>query len=72
MMSDVVLNKVKEFCFNAIEDANEAIENADLTDGSEDIFEGRLEFANSLLDRIQVWEDEWEQELKARAKLNLN
>ena len=71
-MSDVVLSKIKKFCKTAIKDANNALENEHLTDGTEGIFEGRLELAESLLEQIDIWEQEWEQELKARAKLNLN
>lgn len=71
-MSDVILDKVKKFCKTAIKDANNALENEHLTDGSEGIFEGRLELAESLLETIQDLENKWEQELKARATLNLN
>lgn len=71
-MSDVILDKVKKFCETAIKDANNALEDEHLTDGSEGIFEGRLELAESLLETIQDLENKWEQELKARAKLNLN
>ena len=71
-MSDVILDKVKKFCETAIKDANNALEDEHLTDGSEGIFEGRLELAESLLETIQDLENEWEQELKARATLNLN
>lgn len=72
MMSDVILDKVKEYCKTAIKDANDALENECLTDGSEGIFEGRMELAEGLLEQIEVWDKEWEEELKARAKLNLN
>ena len=36
---------------------NDALEE-DLTDGSEDIYEGRFELAQSLLERIEIWEKE--------------
>lgn len=51
-MSEVSLNKVKEFCKNAIEDANDALENEYLTDDSEGIYQGRLELAESILELI--------------------
>ena len=56
-MSKEILNKIKLYCQSAIDDANDALEE-DLTDGSEDIYEGRFELAQSLLERIEIWEKE--------------
>ena len=46
-----ILNKIKEACENCIEDSNEAIE--EVTDGSQDIYEGRIEFASQVLSLIE-------------------
>jgi hypothetical protein len=46
-----ILEKIKEACENCIEDGNEAIE--EVTDGSEDIYEGRIEFASQILSLIE-------------------
>lgn len=56
-MSKEILNKIKLYCQSAIDDANDALEE-DLTDGSEDIYEGRFELAQSLLEQIEIWEKE--------------
>ena len=71
-MNDLLLNEVKEFCKNAIEDANDALENEDITDNSEGIYEGRLELAESLLEHIELIENKLNKEIEARSKLNLN
>lgn len=54
-MSKNILKEIKKFCNDAIKDANDALEE-NLTDGSEGIYEGRLELAESLLDQIKEWE----------------
>ena len=46
-----IIEKIKEACENCIEDGNEAIE--EVTDGSEDIYEGRIEFASQILSLIE-------------------
>jgi hypothetical protein len=46
-----ILDKIKEACENCINDAEKAIE--EVTDGSEDIYEGRMEFANQVLSLIE-------------------
>jgi hypothetical protein len=46
-----LLDKIKQACENCIEDGNEAIE--EVTDGSEDIYEGRIEFASQILSLIE-------------------
>jgi len=46
-----ILEKIKEACENCIEDGNEAIEK--VTDGTEDIYEGRIEFASQILSLIE-------------------
>ena len=57
--SQIVLLKVKDFCRDAIKDA-EPIVNGDevLTDGEEKIYEGRYELAESLLEQIHLWEND--------------
>ena len=45
------LDKIKIACEQCIDDSNEAIE--ELTDGSEDIYEGRMEFAEQILSLIE-------------------
>ncbi len=71
-MNDIILNKIKEFCKNAIEDANDALENEYLTDDSENIYQGRLELSETLIEQIELWENELDKEIIARTKLNLN
>lgn len=71
-MSEIILNKVKEFCRNAVEDADSALEDEDITDNSEGIYQGRLELAEYLLEQIDEWEKELDKEIEARKKLNLN
>ena len=71
-MSEIILNKVREFCRNAVEDADSALEDEDITDNSEGIYQGRLELAEYLLEQIDEWEKELDKEIEARAKLNLN
>jgi hypothetical protein len=77
-MSDVILNKVKEWLKEEVEmnqdvsDAKDNKEDCITSDGTDDIIYGRYECAECLLEQIDIWEKEWEQELKARAKLNLN
>lgn len=46
-----LIAKIKKACENCIDDANKAIE--EVTDGSEDIYEGRMEFASTILDLIE-------------------
>jgi hypothetical protein len=50
-----VLDRIVESLEATIEDCEEALEEG-LTDGSDQIFEGRLEFAESLLENIRKWE----------------
>ena len=50
-----VLDKIVEGLENAIQDCEEALDEG-LTDGSEQIFEGRLDLAESLLRNIRKWE----------------
>ena len=71
-MSEVILNKVKEFCKNAVEDADSALEDENITDNSEGIYHGRLELAEYLLEQIDEWEKQLDKEIEARTKLNLN
>jgi hypothetical protein len=54
--ADQVLKKVKEFCKNAVEDADSALEDENITDNSEGIYQGRLELAEYLLELIEQWE----------------
>ncbi len=57
-----VLNKVKEWLENEIEDSQEFVdakENGEdwvTSDGTDDIYIGRNEAATSLLDQIRKWE----------------
>ena len=46
-----LISKIKKACEDCIEDGNKAIE--EVTDGSEDIYEGRMEFASTILDLIE-------------------
>jgi len=71
-MSEVILNKVREFCRNAVEDADSALEDENITDNSEGIYQGRLELAEYLLEQIDEWEKQFDKEIEARTKLNLN
>jgi hypothetical protein len=71
-MSEIILNKVKDFCRNAVEDADSALEDENITDNSEGIYQGRLELAEYLLEQIELWEEELNKEIEARKKLNLN
>jgi hypothetical protein len=71
-MSEVILNKVREFCKNAVEDADSALEDENITDNSEGIYQGRLELAEYLLEQIDEWEKQFDKEIEARTKLNLN
>jgi hypothetical protein len=71
-MSEIILNKVKDFCRNAVEDADSALEDENITDNSEGIYQGRLELAEYLLEQIDLWEEELNKEIEARTKLNLN
>jgi len=52
-MSEVILNKVREFCKNAVEDADSALEDENITDNSEGIYQGRLELAEYLLEELE-------------------
>jgi hypothetical protein len=45
------LDKIKKSCEQCIDDSNEAIE--EVTDGSEYIYEGRMEFAEQILSLIE-------------------
>ena len=45
------LDKIKKSWEQCIDDSNEAIE--EVTDGSEDIYEGRMEFAEQILSLIE-------------------
>jgi hypothetical protein len=56
-MSEIILNKVREFCRNAVEDADSALEDEDITDNSEGIYQGRLELAEHLLELINTNEE---------------
>jgi len=71
-MSEIILNKVREFCKNAVEDADSALEDENITDNSEGIYQGRLELAEYLLEQIDEWEKQFDKEIEARTKLNLN
>jgi hypothetical protein len=46
-----IIDRIKKACEQCIEDSNEAIE--EVTDGSEDIYEGRMEFAEQILSLIE-------------------
>ena len=45
-----LIAKIKKACEDCIEDGNKAIE--EVTDGSEDIYEGRMEFASQILSLV--------------------
>jgi len=51
-----LINTIKHQLQGAIDDANEALESA-LTDGSEGIYQGRLELAEHLLELINTNEE---------------
>jgi len=68
-MSEVILNKVREFCKNAVEDADSALEDENITDNSEGIYQGRLELAEYLLEQIDEWEKQFDKEIEARTEL---
>ena len=53
---EAIVKLIKNYCINAIEDAEDALGNEYLTDNTEGIFEGRHEMAESLLDQIKKWE----------------
>ena len=55
-MSSKLIAKIKKACEDCIEDANKAIE--EVTDGSEDIYEGRMEFAEQILSLVSDNEKE--------------
>ena len=67
-MSEIILNKVKDFCRNAVEDADSALENENITDNSEGIYQGRLELAEYLLEQIELWEEELNKEIDKQMK----
>lgn len=77
-MSDVILNKIKQWLIEEVADNQDVADAKDnnedyiTSDGTDDIIYGRHECAECLLEQIKLWENEWEQELKARATLNLN
>ena len=54
-MSELIA-KIKKACENCIEDGNKAIE--EVTDGSQDIYEGRMEFASQILSLVSDNEKE--------------
>ena len=55
-MSSKLIAKIKKECEDCIEDGNKAIE--EVTDGSEDIYEGRIEFAEQILSLVSDNEKE--------------
>ena len=54
-MSNQIIDKVKEHCKDEIE-INEEHPWETISDGTGDICRGRLEFAEGLLERINIWE----------------
>ena len=77
-MSEVILNKVKEWLKEEIEmnqdvaDAKDDKQDYITSDGTDDIIYGRHECAEGLLEQIELWEEELDKEIEARKKLNLN
>lgn len=53
---EAIIRLIKDYCINASQDADNALTEGYLTDGSEGIFEGRYELAESLLEQIKTWE----------------
>jgi len=51
-----ILALVKNYCITASKDASDTLDEGNLTDGSEGIYEGRYELAESLLEQIKTWE----------------
>jgi hypothetical protein len=77
-MSEIILNKVKEWLKEEIEmnqdvaDAKDDKQDYITSDGTDDIIYGRHECAEGLLEQIELWEEELDKEIEARKKLNLN
>ena len=77
-MSEIILNKVKEWLQEEIEmnqdvaDAKDDKQDYITSDGTDDIIYGRHECAEGLLEQIELWEEELDKEIEARKKLNLN
>ena len=77
-MSEIILNKVREWLKEEIEmnqdvaDAKDDKQDYITSDGTDDIIYGRHECAEGLLEQIELWEEELDKEIEARKKLNLN
>ena len=57
---EAIIRLIKDFCINASKDADDVLNDGGLTDGSEGIYEGRYELAESLLEQIKTWEAQYE------------
>jgi hypothetical protein len=53
---EAIIKLIKDYCINASKDADDTLNDGGLTDGSENIYEGRYELAEDLLDQIKKWE----------------
>ena len=68
----MILEKVKQWLQEEIAMNEEIVSGkTEVSDGTEDVIYGRTECAEGLLELIQQWEAEWEEELKQRRDLNL-
>ena len=61
---EAIIRLVKDFCINALKDADDVLNDGGLTDGSEGIYEGRYELAESLLEQIKEWEAQYERTIQ--------
>ena len=61
---EAIIRLIKDFCINASKDADDVLNDGGLTDGSEGIYEGRYELAESLLEQIKTWEAQYERTIQ--------
>lgn len=61
---EAIIKLIKDFCINASKDADDVLNDGGLTDGSEGIYEGRYELAESLLEQIKTWEAQYERTIQ--------
>ena len=61
---EAIIRLIKDYCINASKDADDVLNDGGLTDGSEGIYEGRYELAESLLEQIKTWEVQYERTIQ--------
>jgi hypothetical protein len=53
---EAIIKLIKDYCINASKDADDALNDGGLTDGSEMIYEGRYELAEAIVEYINKLE----------------